>query len=58
VSTPLNIVTLRLQAENENEDEEKAASDEPSTGVGGVVKKIYKEDGILGFWRGNNSTSS
>ncbi|KAJ7163462.1 mitochondrial carrier domain-containing protein, partial [Mycena crocata] len=56
VSTPLNIVTLRLQIENEN-DEEESGVELPSAGVGGVVNKIYKEEGILGFWRGFKTTT-
>ncbi|KAJ7503165.1 mitochondrial carrier domain-containing protein [Mycena galericulata] len=51
VSTPLNIITLRLQDERENDDEEFEA-EKPDSGVSGVVKKIYVEQGILGFWRG------
>ncbi|KAJ7163456.1 mitochondrial carrier domain-containing protein [Mycena crocata] len=57
VSTPLNIVTLRLQIENENDEEEESGVELPSARVGGVVNKIYKEEGILGFWRGFKTTT-
>lgn len=50
VSTPLNIVTLRLQAEREGEEEEPSAS--TSLGIMGTVKLIYKEQGLASFWRG------
>lgn len=53
VSTPLNIVTLRLQIEQENDGDEEEDVEESVPRVGGVVKIIYKEDGIWGFWRGN-----
>ncbi|KAJ7658519.1 mitochondrial carrier domain-containing protein [Mycena rosella] len=56
VSTPLNIVTLRLQVENDNDEEEGDLKPSVS-GVGGVVKKIYDEQGILGFWRGFKTTT-
>ncbi|KAF7362406.1 hypothetical protein MVEN_00587800 [Mycena venus] len=58
VSTPLNIITLRLQVEQE-EDEEAAseAKAESVAGVNGVVQKIYREEGILGFWRGFKTTT-
>ncbi|KAJ7725077.1 mitochondrial carrier domain-containing protein [Mycena metata] len=59
VSTPLNIITLKLQAEQENEGPEETAAneDEPVSGVAGVVNKIYQEQGILGFWRGFKTTT-
>nr|GAT51516.1 predicted protein [Mycena chlorophos] len=46
ISTPLNIVTTRLQQEHE-EDE-----NEDKEGFMGVVNKIYGEHGLQGFWRG------
>lgn len=63
VSTPLSVVTVRLQTEREDaEDDEEAASDEKSSsngvqkhkesGVGAVIKHIHEEEGPLGFWRG------
>ncbi|KAJ7047828.1 mitochondrial carrier domain-containing protein [Mycena alexandri] len=59
MSTPLNIITLKLQAEQENEGLEEIATneDEPVSGVAGVVNKIYQEQGILGFWRGFKTTT-
>jgi len=59
VSTPLNIITLKLQVEQENEGDEEAGPqwEEPVSGVGKVVKKIYQEQGILGFWRGFKTTT-
>ncbi|KAJ7350702.1 mitochondrial carrier domain-containing protein [Mycena albidolilacea] len=57
VSTPLNIVTLRLQIEQENDGDEEEDVNESVPGVSGVVKKIYKEDGIWGFWRGFKTTT-
>ncbi|KAH9485650.1 Kidney mitochondrial carrier protein 1 [Psilocybe cubensis] len=51
VSTPLNIVTLKLQTEREDEEEESASS--KSMGMIDVVKSIYKQQGLAGFWRGN-----
>jgi len=56
ISTPLNIVTLRLQTERE--DEEKIGSDSTNIkGVSDVVKLIYKEQGLGGFWRGFKTTT-
>ncbi|KAJ6590122.1 mitochondrial carrier domain-containing protein [Mycena vulgaris] len=57
VSTPLNIITLRLQAENDNEEDEGLDAEKLGSGVSGVVKKIYGEQGILGFWRGFKTTT-
>ncbi|KAJ7125346.1 mitochondrial carrier domain-containing protein [Mycena epipterygia] len=59
VSTPLNIITLRLQVENDNDDDEEGSVDakQSSAGVGGVVKKIYDNEGVLGFWRGFKTTT-
>ncbi|KAJ7179542.1 mitochondrial carrier domain-containing protein [Mycena filopes] len=58
VSTPLNIITLKLQTEGEDEGDEEMVTNEPAvSGVGGVVQKIYKERGILGFWRGFKTTT-
>ncbi|KAF8150511.1 mitochondrial carrier domain-containing protein [Mycena galopus ATCC 62051] len=59
LSTPLNIVTVRLQIEQKNEGDEEAEFDgeESVSGVSGVVKKIYRKDGIRGFWRGFKTTT-
>ena len=53
VSTPLNIVTLRLQTEREDEESPNADSSQPMS-VTEVVKLIYKEQGLAGFWRGTS----
>ncbi|KAF5355168.1 hypothetical protein D9756_005699 [Leucocoprinus leucothites] len=50
ISTPLNIVTLRLQTEREDEDEGQPKALH-STGIVNVVKSMYKEHGLAGFWR-------
>ncbi|KAF9562990.1 mitochondrial carrier [Agrocybe pediades] len=57
ISTPLNIVTLRIQTEREDADEfeDVSTSSEPAkkeAGITDVVKAIYKEQGLKGFWRG------
>ena len=60
VSTPLNIITLRTQTtrgqdEDEGEgDGSKAPSSRPTNpgGIVDIVKLIYKEQGLAGFWRG------
>ncbi|KAF7350958.1 hypothetical protein MSAN_01658000 [Mycena sanguinolenta] len=59
VSTPLNIVTVKLQIEQENEGDEHMGekAEESVSGVSGVAKKIYREDGIRGFWRGFKTTT-
>lgn len=49
VSTPLNIVTLKLQTERDDVEE----TGEPSSmGMIDVIKSIYKTQGLAGFWRG------
>lgn len=57
ISTPLNIVTLRLQTESDqadyDDDEDTVEKSEPITIIS-VVKRIYGEQGIAGFWRGQN----
>jgi solute carrier family 25 (peroxisomal adenine nucleotide transporter), member 17 len=56
VSTPLNIITLRLQTERQHydseEEEEKAIKSSSSSGIVLVGKQIYKENGLAGFWQG------
>ncbi|KAF5366027.1 hypothetical protein D9758_006734 [Tetrapyrgos nigripes] len=60
ISMPLNIITLRLQTErtqkdaSDSEDEEVESTEE--TGVVHVVKQIYKEQGLAGFWSGFSTT--
>ncbi|KAF7294017.1 hypothetical protein MKEN_01447800 [Mycena kentingensis (nom. inval.)] len=50
VSTPLNIITTRMQVEDgEDEDEEERD-------VAAVVNKIYRQQGVTGFWRGFRTT--
>lgn len=56
ISTPLNIVTLRLQTEREDEDEGQPKALH-STGIVNVVKSMYKEHGLAGFWRGFKTTA-
>lgn len=57
VSNPLNLVTMRLQTEKQDaaeaaEKDDSADSEPEATDVLSVVKHLYTERGILGFWRG------
>ncbi len=56
VSMPLNLITLRLQTEKQeavdDDEDEIPDSRPPATDVLSVVKLIYSERGLLGFWRG------
>ncbi|PPR00077.1 hypothetical protein CVT24_008979 [Panaeolus cyanescens] len=55
VSTPLNIVTLKLQTERGEQEEKETGDDLDDTkllGITDVIKGIYKEQGIGGFWKG------
>lgn len=58
ISTPLSVVTIRLQTEREDADEEEVNEgvELPSkeSGVTSVMRHIYEEDGIVGFWRGKS----
>ncbi|KDQ56452.1 hypothetical protein JAAARDRAFT_158528 [Jaapia argillacea MUCL 33604] len=63
ISTPLSVVTARMQAEADGDDDEEVgllgAEEEErrkDKGVMGVVKRIYGERGLLGFWRGFETT--
>ncbi|KAF7290106.1 hypothetical protein HMN09_01315800 [Mycena chlorophos] len=49
ISTPLNIITTRLQQEHEEDENE---DEDEKEGFMGVVNKIYGEQGVQGFWRG------
>ncbi|PPQ92429.1 hypothetical protein CVT25_008650 [Psilocybe cyanescens] len=49
VSTPLNIVTLKLQTEREDVEE---SVESRSMGMTDIIKSIYKDQGLVGFWRG------
>ncbi|KAJ7590593.1 mitochondrial carrier domain-containing protein [Mycena floridula] len=49
ISTPLNLVTLRLQTDNHDDDDDEEAEE---SGIMSVMKRIYAEDGLVGFWRG------
>lgn len=63
ISTPLSVITVRLQTETEGEDEEgelnaekgdsgEAESKNTPRGVMGAVQRIYGERGLAGFWGG------
>ncbi|KAF8996159.1 mitochondrial carrier domain-containing protein [Cyathus striatus] len=55
ISTPLNIVTLRLQTAETTEDGDEPANSTPS--AKNIIKSIYKEQGLGGFWRGFKLTT-
>lgn len=54
ISTPLSIVTLRMQTERDAEDRDMTIdkSDPPDSGIMSIIKHIYEEDGPFGLWRG------
>ncbi|KZT22520.1 mitochondrial carrier [Neolentinus lepideus HHB14362 ss-1] len=59
ISTPLSVITARLQTENEERDDAESKSESPveprastSSRLAQVVKSIYNERGLVGFWRG------
>ncbi|KAF8190829.1 mitochondrial carrier domain-containing protein [Pholiota molesta] len=54
VSTPLEIVTLKMQTERENDDDSDETDGEvtENKGIIDIVKLIYQEQGLAGFWRG------
>jgi adenine nucleotide transporter 17 len=54
VSTPLEIVTLKMQTERENDDDSDEIDGEvtENKGIIDIVKLIYQEQGLAGFWRG------
>jgi len=51
ISTPLSLITVRLQAERQNEDSDEDAS------VSSVVRQIYEDNGLRGFWKGFKTTT-
>ena len=66
ISTPLSVITVRLQTEaegrnaNEELDPEKGDSEDASLrrepkGVLAATKRIYNEQGLKGFWGGKSS---
>lgn len=50
VTTPLSVITVRLQTQREEDLEDP--SDERESGIMSAAKSIYNQDGILGLWRG------
>ncbi|KAK7472297.1 hypothetical protein VKT23_000417 [Stygiomarasmius scandens] len=60
ISMPLNIVTLRLQTERTQKDdsdsEDEDSEMQKDTGVLDVVRSIYREQGLAGFWSGFKTT--
>ncbi|EPQ55335.1 mitochondrial carrier [Gloeophyllum trabeum ATCC 11539] len=57
ISTPLGVITARLQTESEDQEESepKESIGQPNITSGrvvDVVKAIYSESGLAGFWRG------
>ncbi|KAF8317602.1 mitochondrial carrier [Clavulina sp. PMI_390] len=55
VSTPLSIVTVRLQTASDEQDTEGRTGSEAQGGLGTTIREIYEEDGIKGFWKGFQS---
>ncbi|KAF9463609.1 mitochondrial carrier domain-containing protein [Collybia nuda] len=57
ISTPLNVITLRLQTGRRNDDDSDDESEPTSREVMSVMKDIYSEQGLAGFWRGFQTTT-
>jgi adenine nucleotide transporter 17 len=56
ISTPLSVVTVSLQTEREDAEEDETLYTEEAQQVGSVkdvIGRIYEEDGLVGFWRGS-----
>ncbi|KLO10894.1 mitochondrial carrier [Schizopora paradoxa] len=51
ISTPLSLVTVHLQTEKQNGDSEEDAT------FSSVVKQIYEDHGLRGFWKGFKTTT-
>lgn len=51
VSTPLSVITVRLQTETEDEDEEDTQDSKPK-GIASMIKDIHEDQGLAGFWGG------
>jgi len=51
ISTPLSLITVRLQAEKQSGDGDEDAS------VSSVVRQIYEDNGLRGFWKGFKTTT-
>lgn len=54
VTTPLSVITVRLQVENEKDEE---GDEEKGGGIIKTFHDIYEEHGIGGFWKGMWSSS-
>lgn len=61
ISTPLNIVTVRLQANNETDDSSDSEDESDNVSITDKIKnlkmvsilqEIYEKEGLVGFWRG------
>ncbi|OJT01630.1 Peroxisomal nicotinamide adenine dinucleotide carrier [Trametes pubescens] len=65
VSTPLSVVTVRMQTETDDDDDddddddsddETSATQNRSPHLFEVVRRIYSEEGLAGFWSGFQPT--
>lgn len=52
VTAPLSLITVRLQAAR---DEASYQTEEPEESIISICKRIYRENGLVGFWRGTLS---
>lgn len=52
VTTPLSVITVRLQAENVKDDTRSEVEGEAEAGILETAKDVYEEDGVFGFWKG------
>ena len=68
ISSPLSIITVRLQTEREGNDDELWEVEDgegekvnngtaADKGLYGTAKSIYAEEGLAGFWKGRFSLS-
>ena len=54
ISSPFNVTAVRLQAERKaNTENDDGDGDNDDGTVIGVMKHIYAERGLKGFWRGS-----
>lgn len=49
VSTPLSVITVRLQSESVKDDRDDGEGD---VGILATARNIYRDDGLFGFWKG------